>query len=90
MNAQPSRSALLMFVVLLAFAASVPAEEPMHDMRLTPDTLTWREHPNIPKGGEVTILIGDPMKAGEVVVQRLKLPPHYHRRTSTPSPSTAR
>ena len=53
-------------------------EEAMHDMRLTPDALTWRDHPNIPKGGQVTILIGDPTKTGEVVVQRLKLPPNYH------------
>jgi quercetin dioxygenase-like cupin family protein len=50
----------------------------MHDMRLTPDALTWRDHPNIPKGGQVTILVGDPTKTGEVVVQRLKLPPNYH------------
>ena len=73
---KPRLSTLLMFVTLLAFAGSAPAEEAMHDMRLTPDTLTWREHPNIPKGGQVTILVGDPTKAGEVVVQRLKFPPH--------------
>src|SRR5882672_1818578 len=50
----------------------------MHEMRLTPDALTWRDHPNIPKGGQLTILVGDPTKTGEVVVQRLKLPPNYH------------
>src|SRR5260370_35203346 len=59
-------------------AGSTPAEEAMHDMRLAPDALTWRDHPNIPQGGQVTILVGDPTKTGEVVVQRLKLPPNYH------------
>ncbi len=62
---------LLILLTLLAFAGPAPAEEAMHDMRLTPDALTWKDHPNIPKGGQVTILVGDPMKPGEVVVQRL-------------------
>jgi quercetin dioxygenase-like cupin family protein len=65
-------------VTRLAFAGSTPAEEAMHDMRLAPDALTWRDHPNIPTGGQVTILVGDPTKTGEIVVQRLKLPPNYH------------
>jgi quercetin dioxygenase-like cupin family protein len=68
---------LLIFVTLLTFAGSTPAEEAMHDMPLTPDALTWRDHPNIPKGGQVTILVGDPTNTGEIVVQRLKLPPNY-------------
>jgi quercetin dioxygenase-like cupin family protein len=34
-------------------------------------------NPNIPKGGQVAILVGDPAKAGDVVVQRVKLPPNY-------------
>ena len=62
----------------------------MHDIQLTPDadmegssqhSKRWPGHH----------LIGDPTKTGEVVVQRLKLPPNYHvRRTSTPSPSMER
>jgi len=48
----------------------------MNEIRLTPDALTWKEHPNIPKRGQVVILVGDPTKAGEVVVQRLRFPPN--------------
>ncbi len=51
-------------------------QDAMNEIRLTPDALTWKEHPNIPKRGQVVILVGDPTKAGEVVVQRLRFPPN--------------
>jgi quercetin dioxygenase-like cupin family protein len=71
---------LLSLVTLLALAGSAPAlaQDAMNEIRLTPDALTWKEHSNVPKGGQVVILAGDPTKAGEVVVQRLRFPPNYH------------
>ena len=42
-----------------------------------PDALTWKDSPNIPKGGQVAVLVGDPTKAGETVVQRIKFPPNF-------------
>jgi quercetin dioxygenase-like cupin family protein len=69
---------VLIVAALLVLTGSAPAGEAMHDMRLTPDALIWRENPNTPTGSQVTILVGDPTKAGEIVVQRLKFPPNYH------------
>ena len=43
---------------------------------LAPETLTWSNNPALPKGLESVTLIGDPTKAGEMVVQRIKLPAH--------------
>jgi len=51
---------------------------------IAPDKLTWTANPAIPKGGQVSILTGDPMKAGDTVVQRVlfpanyEVPPHTH------------
>jgi quercetin dioxygenase-like cupin family protein len=63
---------------LIARAGSALGQADMHDILVKPDAITWKDHPNIPKGGQVTILVGDPKKQGEVVVQRLKFPPNYH------------
>jgi hypothetical protein len=30
----------------------------------TPEALTWKDNPAIPKGGQLAILVGDPTKAG--------------------------
>ena len=40
----------------------------------TPEALTWKDNPALPKGGQLAILVGDPTKAGGVVVQRVKFP----------------
>jgi quercetin dioxygenase-like cupin family protein len=71
---------LLSVVTLLGLAGSALAltQDAMNDIRLTPDALTWKDHPNVPNGGQVAILVGDPTKADEVVVQRLRFPPNYH------------
>ena len=62
---------------LIALAGSVWGRAAMHDILVKPDALTWKDSPNVPKGGQVAILVGDPTKQGEVVVQRLKFPPNY-------------
>jgi hypothetical protein len=36
--------------------------------RVTPDALTWKENSAFPKGVQIATLVGDPTKAGDVVV----------------------
>jgi quercetin dioxygenase-like cupin family protein len=66
---------LLFLGVLMALAGPASAQDKV--ATVLPDALVWKDNPNIPKGGQVAILVGDPTKAGEVVVQRVKLPPNY-------------
>ena len=68
----------LMFLgALIALAGVALAEDAMKVTTVTPDALTWKDNPNIPKGGQFAILLGDPTKAGDVIVQRVKFPPNY-------------
>jgi hypothetical protein len=67
---------------LILFSSPVLAQE--KEMRVTPDTLTWNENPAFPKGVQIATVVGDPTKAGDVVVLRIKfpanlqMPPHTH------------
>ena len=63
-------------VALIALMAPALAED-MQATKVTPDTLTWKESAILPKGAMVATLVGDPSRAGSVVVQRVKLPPGY-------------
>jgi quercetin dioxygenase-like cupin family protein len=65
----------LISAALIAFAGSALAEE--RPIIVTPDALTWKDHPALPKGAQVTVLVGDPTKQGELFVQRVKLPANY-------------
>ena len=47
------------------------------EMRVTPDALTWKENPAFPKGVQIATLVGDPTKAGDMVVLRIKFPPNF-------------
>ncbi|MFA1624680.1 cupin domain-containing protein [Rhizobium mongolense] len=44
---------------------------------LRPDKLAWQDDPGLPKGAQIAILLGDPTKAGDVVVLRAKFPANY-------------
>ena len=68
----------LILAAFIALAGSALGQDAMHDILVKPDALTWKDSPNLPKGGQVAILVGDPTKPGEVVVQRLRFPPNYH------------
>jgi len=68
---------LLVLMALTALAGSALAQDAMKVTMVTPDALTWKDNPNIPKGAQVAILVGDPTKPGEVVVQRVKFPANY-------------
>jgi hypothetical protein len=76
---------LLMVAGVVAF--SLPAMAQDTPMRVTPDALTWKENPAFPKGVQIATLVGDPTKAGDVVVLRIKFPLTFKcRRTRTPIP----
>jgi quercetin dioxygenase-like cupin family protein len=68
---------LFIFVVLIAFASSALAQDVMKVTLVKPDALTWKDNPNLPKGAQSVTLLGDPTKAGQMVVNRTKLPPNY-------------
>ena len=68
---------LVILAALIAFAGSALAQDAMKVTLVKPDGLTWKDNPNLPKGAQSAILLGDPTKAGEVVVNRTKLPANY-------------
>src|SRR6266852_339087 len=68
---------LLILAAVIAAVSSVSAQDGMKVIRVTPDAITWKDNPAIPKGGQVAVLQGDPTKSGDVVVQRVKFPANY-------------
>ena len=66
---------LLTLAALIVLTGSALAQDAGTIVK--PDALMWKDNPNVPKGGQVALLAGDPTKAGSVVVQRVKIPPHY-------------
>jgi quercetin dioxygenase-like cupin family protein len=65
---------LLILAAMIASAGSALAQDAV--TLVTPDGLTWGDSPDMPKGGQVASLVGDPTKA-EVVVMRVKMPANY-------------
>jgi len=72
---------LLIFVALIAAASAVSAQDAMKVIRVTPDGITWKDNPAIPKGGQFAVLQGDPSNF---------LPTTRSRRTLIPMPKTSR
>jgi hypothetical protein len=66
---------LMATAVLFALPRVPMAQET--EMRLTPDALIWKENPAFPKGVQIATVVGDPSKAGDVVVLRIKFPPNF-------------
>src|SRR5438046_5114384 len=66
---------LLMVAGVVAFSLTAMAQET--PTRVTPDALTWKENPALPKGVQIATLVGDPTKTGDVVVLRIKFPPNF-------------
>src|SRR6201987_2039248 len=66
---------LMAIAVLAALSSSATAQQ--KEMRVTPDILTWKENPAFPKGVQIATVVGDPTKAGDVVVLRIKFPPNF-------------
>ena len=69
--------------VLLAGGAM--AEDASHTNVIAPDAVKWTENPAFPKGIQIATLVGDPTKAGETVVQRIKFPPKLYNAAAHPS-----
>ena len=44
---------LMFLVASIALAGVAPAQDAMKVTTVTPDGLTWKDNPNIPKGGQV-------------------------------------
>jgi hypothetical protein len=69
---------LLIVATLLGLAGLVWAQDMITKVTLVkPDALMWKDNPAIPKGAQVAVMLGDPSKAGEMIVQRMKLPANY-------------
>src|SRR5215472_14530037 len=66
---------LLISATVIALVSPAWAQDSM--TTATPETLSWKDNLAIPKGAQVAILIGDPSKAGGVVVQRVSFPANY-------------
>jgi hypothetical protein len=67
---------LLVASALIAFPCFAMAQD--KETRIAPDALAWKENPAFPKGVQVATLVGDPSKAGEAVVLRIKFPANFH------------
>jgi quercetin dioxygenase-like cupin family protein len=76
--------ALLISASLFVLAGVSAADDAKHTRVIKPDALVWTENPAFPSGIRIATLVGDPTKAGETVVQRIKfpanfqMPPHTH------------
>jgi len=66
-----------LWVAAVLIPLSSPAIAQDKEMRVTPDALTWKENPAFPKDVQIATLVGDPTKAGDVVVLRIKFPPNF-------------
>ena len=69
------RKPLLVVAALLSFANSGLAQD--KHTQVTPETVIWKDNPAFPKGVQVATLVGDPSKAGDAVVLRIKFPPNF-------------
>ena len=86
---------LMIAVALLAIAPSARAGDTKksaakstagkpHTITVNPDDLKWGEAPpELPKGGQVAVLYGDPTKKGTFAIRLkapdgYKIPPHWH------------
>jgi quercetin dioxygenase-like cupin family protein len=71
-------SRLLVATALIALAGSAWAGEAVKETHIVaPEALAWKDNPALPPGAKGAVLLGDPTKAGELFVQRTKLPANY-------------
>jgi quercetin dioxygenase-like cupin family protein len=68
---------LLILTALIALSGSVLGQDAVKAVRVKPDELRWKANPFLPAGAQVAVLLGDPTKPGDVVVQRVKFPANY-------------
>ena len=68
---------LLLSTTLVLLVGGAVADDTRHTNVITHDAVKWTENPAFPKGIQIATLVGDPTKAGETVVQRIKFPPNF-------------
>jgi hypothetical protein len=71
----PARSMLIGSLLAVVALVDGPAAQTTTTLP-SPEALIWTNYPALPKGFESVTLVGDPTKAGDIVVQRIKLPAH--------------
>ena len=64
-------------IFLVCWGAGAFAQGARHTEVTSPDKLKWHSNPAFPKGVLVATLVGNPAAAGDTVVMRIKLPPHF-------------
>jgi len=65
----------LVMLTVVALSCSALAQE--QSVRVMPDDVMWKDNPAFPKGVKIATLVGDPTKAGDAVVLRIKFPAHF-------------
>jgi hypothetical protein len=59
-----TRKNSLISIALFALAGPALAQDAMKVTYVTPDALTWKDNPTLPKGAQTAVFVGDPTKAG--------------------------
>ena len=75
LHREDTDESLLFSAAMITLVSPAWAQDTM--TTATPEALTWKDNPAIPKGGQLAILVGDPTKTGGVVVQRVSFPANY-------------
>jgi quercetin dioxygenase-like cupin family protein len=68
---------ILILASLFVLAAPVAAQDGRHTSIVMPQALVWQNNPAFPRDVKIATLVGDPSKAGDTVVLRLKFPPNF-------------
>src|SRR5262249_45906052 len=69
-----TRKNSLISIALFAVAGPALAQDAMKVTYVTPDALTWKDNPTMPKGAQTRVWSA---KAGETSTARTKFPPNY-------------
>ena len=67
------------FILASAFllTTSALAQEGRHTDVIAAEKVKWTANPAFPKEVQIATLLGDPTKAGDMIVQRIKFPPNF-------------
>jgi quercetin dioxygenase-like cupin family protein len=76
-----NKSPIVVSMLALALSSTVMANTTVKPSLFLPDTLVWKDAPEMP-GAKIAVLIGNPAKK-EFFVARLKLPANYVVRSHT-------
>lgn len=81
--------ALSMFVWMASSATALAEDATQKALFINSSDLRWgNAPPSLPKGAQMSVLLGDPTQAGPFVIRfkapkNFKIPPHYHSRAET-------